>query len=123
MKITGAFQTVDWLRLDTDQGKLMSQTKRTILEAGVVFTVMPDGTEPAWTVECPLIGGGTAQLRGGVIDPVALVLARQRYDALNRPGFLAGVMKVPSRVEATDLLLERGMPGWPRPMVKFSTQT
>lgn len=124
MKIKGAFQTRDWLRLDTDAGKLISLTKRTILEIGVVGSLMADGRVPEFSAVCPREGGTGLEIEGGIIDPVALVLARRYWDAKNRPNFLAGTMEIPTELEARRILLEReGMAGWPRPAVEFKTQT
>lgn len=126
MKILKAFAGPKWLRLETDEGAFVTQTKRTWLDAGAVVLFTEPGRDTMHSVmvpiRLPLPSGGTFKLDGGVVDSVLCVIARRHYDAKNSGEFKPGAMEVPGEEEAKRILGE-GMPGWLFPVMMAREQS
>ncbi len=92
MKIESARFTADALRLVIDGRVAFSNTKRSLLDAGIAVLEDPDLREPYWesattaTLEVdPAIGlEQPLVIAGGTRDPQVVELARRYWDWANR---------------------------------------
>ena len=112
MVIESARFTVDALELVIDGRRAYSDTKRSLLDAGIAVLLDPDPASPHWehatsaVLEAdPTIGLAVPLvISGGTRDARVVALAREYWDAVNTAGFVERDYRSPKNGEPGRLL-------------------
>jgi hypothetical protein len=119
--LKSATQTSDWLVVETVDGRFYTNTKRPLLEIGIVVLISTDSSPITFSAEqpeCQELGRPRMKIKGGVIDPVLLVIARRYWDSLNSDNFKDGwKVQIPDRETAMNEINNNDH--WPKPEVRL----